>query len=278
MLQAAFVLVNQQFRLQPRLLMIWRGFGAALLGLPLLVWYGHIPTNPLFYFVVLINGVLVGIGDRQMFHNVLHLGAGSVSRLIILTLPLAFTGWQLLHPESLSLLLAKPHAWLLAPALLGTLASLYLLKRDPVSAAALWVMLPNILVYAVVDILNKTAFLYGHGFGAYLSYIITVSFIAGLLNLLWPTPGAEPLQLRSLFTPQLRRGGSLIAGVVVIFSLLKTASFANAPNPALPAALILTSPLWVLLWHRLRGIPDATSLWAGLGCLGSALLLVLATL
>lgn len=277
LVQAAYLLINQHYKIEPRLLMLWRGFGTTAVLLPFALWLGA-PASPLFYALCIATGLCVGVFDRLVFEASAKLGAGVVSRLLALTIPVAFVLWLLLHPGHLAALADKRFIALLPVALLGLMGAALLMRRDPLSRAALLALAPVLVVGGSIDVLNKSAMHYASGWQAYVAYGCITAFISGLLNLLWPTRGAAPLSRRALLAPHVVRGGLFTIAVVTFYLLLKTSSLADTPNPAFVSALNLTAPVWVLLWNRWQGVRDASNLWAGFACVISALLLVLATL
>lgn len=278
--QAAFLLLNQHFRIPARILMLWRGFGVFVVLLPVALLVNSWPDRGVFYLLSAASGLLIGVFDRMSFHAVMQYGAGAVSRLMALCLPVAFVLWGLLHPGHFSDLAAKPLAYLIPLALLGVVVSLLFMRRSPLGRVALVALIPAYFIGGAIDVLNKSAMLAGsgHGFGAYLAYGSLTALVSGLVNLFWAEKDAHPLTAAEVFGPHVLKGGSLIVTCACIFLLLKTSSLVTAPNPAFLAALALLSPVWVILWNRVRHIPDDSNLLAGLGCVLSAFLLVLATL
>ncbi len=277
--QAAFLLLNQHFRIPARILMLWRGFGVFAVLLPAALLVDSWPGQGLFYLLSAASGLLIGVFDRMSFHAVMQYGAGAVSRLMALCLPVSFVLWGLLHPGHFSGLAEKPLAFLIPLALLGVVVSLLFMRRSPLGRVALVALIPAYFIGGAIDVLNKSAMLAGsgHGFGTYLAYGSLTALVSGLVNLFWAEKDAAPLTLSDVFSPPILRGGSLVVACACVFLLLKTSSLVTAPNPAFLAALALLSPVWVILWNRFKQIPDDSNLLAGLGCVISAFLLVLAT-
>lgn len=275
--QAAYLLLNQHFRIEPRLLMIWRGFGTALLLAPLALYLSP-PAVPLFYVLSILTGLCIGVFDRLLFQASAQYGAGQVSRLLALSIPLAFVFWLALHPAHLQTLLARPYIALAPLAMLGLLGSALALRHDAVSWQVTRALLPVYLLGAMIDVLNKTATQQASGLAAFVTYGTITALVSGLLNLLWPNRQAPALHWKQLVAPQVRIGGFLAVLTVSTYLLIKTASLSQAPNPAFISALNLTAPVWVLLWNRLQRVQDSGDLRAGLACVISAVLLILSTL
>lgn len=274
--QAAWLLSNQHLQLEARLLMFWRGFGIAALVLPAALYVNDWPQSPFFYAAAFGSAILVTLFDRLTFKATAQYGAGITSRLLALCLPLAFLLWIVVHPAHLPALAEKPHIMWLPVALLGTLASVLLLKRDHVSKTALFGLMPLYFLGAGIDVLHKIAMQHGNGMPAFLAYTVIVSATAGIITLFWGTPGAAKASARSVLA--IWKGGMIIVIIGATYMLLKTSSINSAPNPAFVTALNLTGPFWVMLWNIWQKNPDNSNLLAGFGCVASALLLVFATL
>ena len=282
MMQAAFFLVNSHFRVEPRLLMIWRGFGMALLMLPFLLFFRHeLPEDPLFYAASISVGIAAGGFDRLIFQSALRFGAGVTSRLASLSVPVTFIFWLILHPESIHLIMAKQYFWLLPLAFGGMILSVLMMGRDPVGRTAFISLIPLYFLSATLDVLNKTAMSHGgQTVAMYVCYIFLVSLFCGFVTLLWPTRGGAGAKLNraTLFAPTVWRGGASVVAVVTLFMIAKSTSLADAPNPGFVMALGLMAPFWVMAYNRLMSVCEECKIWAGLGCVISALLLVLATI
>lgn len=278
LLAAPYFIVNQHFKVEPRLLMIWRGLGSALLLAPVLAWAGEIPQDKIFYLASIGAGCCIAAFDRFMFTAAATYGAGVTSRLTALCVPLAFLFWLGLHPEHLFVLQGKAHIALLPLALAGSIASALVMKRDPLSRNAVIGLLPVYFLGATIDVFNKTAMQHASGLSAFATYGIITALLAGGINLCWPTKGGQPISRKQFFSPTVMLGGGMIMCITATYVLIKASSLASAPNPALVGALNLTAPFWVMMWNLWRKHPDNTNIWAGFGCVGSALLLVFATL
>ena len=120
--QAAYLLVNQHFKTPERILMLWRGFGALALFLPLSLFVGGWPRQTGFYLAALGACLVISVLDRLLFRASARYGAGATSRLIALNIPITFVMWSVIKPGHLETLFSKPHSLLILPALAGIVA------------------------------------------------------------------------------------------------------------------------------------------------------------
>lgn len=260
--------------------MLWRGLGAAIPMIGAALLLDHWPSSPYFYGLVLVCGTLTGFYDRLIFHASMHYGAGAVSRLVSLSLPVSFLLWGALHSGHFAMLAGKPLALLIPLALIAIVISVLLMRRSPLGHAAFMALLPAYFIGGLIDVLHKTAMLEGtgFGFGTYLAYGGISSLISGLVNLLLPEKEGDPLSFKAVFAPNVVKGGMLVILVVTTLLMIKTSSLSSVPNPAFFAALAILAPFWVILWNRIKGVQDDSNLLAGLGCVIGAFLLILSTM
>lgn len=273
---AAIKLVNQHFKQPAMPLMVWRGFGVASLAAPFFFVFG-VPTSPLFWGLSAVNGVLAGFFDQRVFSAAARFGAGGLSRILALSTPVMFFLWWALHPEEAIHLAQFP--WRLLAVLfflsLCTGAA-FILRRDAFDRTVFMYVLPAVICAAVLTIINKTAMSIGDFWVAATGYIVTVSFVAGAVNLMallrkgWQHPETQSV---------LSRPVAIAGGLIVLFNItgmvLLASGLNNAPNPAFVGALITLDPLWIYMFNKWRKIPDDTHVAAGFVLLAGAIGLIL---
>lgn len=258
---------NQWAKLDGARLVVWRWAGIApLAALAALVL--PFPTSPQFYAVAAAMGVGLAYADSLLFNASRTHGARLAALYVPLKMLLAFTLWAILNPLSLLPLWLEP--WRL-PLLLGGFAlcggALAMLRTSDVSWAALGAILPVALLFALGDIVAKTALppptgslavLAGSAV-AFLTTTSTVGAVGGLLLQSWQTPTLAQL------------GKSMLFGLVLLASLtLLLVTLALAPNPGYVAAITMLSACWLALYARFtKGAQE--NLWAGLGLLLGAI-------
>lgn len=236
------------------------------------------PTSPIFYASVAALAVLVCIMDIFYFKAARDYGAGVTTRIEPLSVLLAFVLWTLITPSVLAGYMAQWHIALgIIACLLSAVWFSLQLRHCEVSRAALQLMLPAVVMIAFVTLLGKVAV--DH----------TTSLIDGLLAflifqaaLIVPFYGALCLIFPARFQT-LRPNKSLLlsAGLMMLCTgthiVTKNTAYLMVPNPAYVTVLGLTSPLFVLGVYKAMGRPSQESLWAGLGIVISAFILIVLT-
>lgn len=275
---AGFLLVNQQYKVDPTAIMLWRCGGVCLAFFPA-VFFVSWPPVTAFYVAAALTAVVISFGDRAVFRLSATYGAGVTSRLMPLSILATFVAWLALDGGQRQALLHAP--WVAAGivmAVLGCMLCALLMRRDPVSAGALRAIAPWLLVFAIVDIGNKTAMTIGvHSVGPFSAVVLYAFLISGIAGLIVVV---QTLILRPDFAwAEVRRGrvvkaGALLAVAACVLLSNRPASMGLAPNAAYVTALMLCGSVWIILFNRLRAVPDRSNLWAGLGVVASALALV----
>ncbi|MDP2205742.1 MAG: hypothetical protein Q8K65_05490 [Alphaproteobacteria bacterium] len=290
---AGFYLVNQYWRMPGDLLV----FTMRIMIVALMTPFVHTldwPDNPLFYAVVAITVAVGTSSDVRTFNASARFGAGMVSRLMPVTVLVAFFLWFAVRPALLFEYLARP--WLTLGVLLSLASCVYFamrLNRCEVSRSAMVFMAPALAGYTITTVLNKYAMDFGAGAadfsGVVLGYMYVQSLIALVMvgpYILWqrrrrfsplvqtlPVVAPPPsLQLRPLLA------ASFAAALVWLAHMVfKNYAMAYAENPSYQAAIGLTAPVMIALVYRSVGHREETDVRAGMGIVAAALLLVIVT-
>lgn len=277
---AGVMTVNQHYKLRPSTLMLWRGFGVAAAFLPaaMVVYW---PSAPTFYLAVGLLGLLVSVADRLALTCAGRYGAGATTRILPLCVWVSFTLWLILKPAYRADLFSHPGraAGIMAALGLAVLAML-LMRKNPLSRAALLLLAPAIGLMGLVDVLNKTAMdaAAENLTGGVVIYGFLLSLIAGFATLAQRYLREDKqLDLHEVFTPQARRAGAVLVAFMIAAMASKNVAMHLTPNPAYVGMLALASPLWVAVWNRLSKYQDQTNPWAGLLFIASAVLLIVLT-
>jgi len=290
---AGFYLVNQYWRMPGELLVFTMRIMIVVLMTPFvhtLSW----PQNPLFYAAVLVTVMVGTSSDVRTFNASAKFGAGMVSRLMPVTVLVAFFLWFVLRPSLLFEYLARP--WLTLGILVSLSACVYFamrLNRCEVSRSAMVYMAPALAGYTITTVLNKYAMDFGAAAadfsGVVLGYMYVQSLIALVLvgpYVLWvrrskpaplvqtvPTvPAAPAVRLKPLLA------ASLAAALVWLAHMVfKNYAMAYSESPSYQAAINLTAPVMIAGVYRIVGHREETDVRAGMGIVAAALLLVVVT-
>lgn len=289
---AGFYLVNQYWRMPGDLLVFTMRIMIVALMTPF-VAHLNWPDDPRFYATVLATVIVGTSSDVRTFNASAKFGAGMVSRLMPVTVLIAFFLWFAIRPALLFEYLAKP--WLTLGIFVSLGACVYFsmrLNKCEVSRSAMTFMAPALAGYTITTVLNKYAMDFGAGSGEFSGVVYGYMYIQSLLALvlvgpyvLWkrrdkPQPLAQtvpvvappPLQLRPLLA------AALAAALVWIAHMIfKNYAMAYSESPSYQAAIGLTAPVMIAVVYRIIGHREETDVKAGMGIVAAALLLVFVT-
>lgn len=72
---AIYTLFNQHYKLNGYVLGIWRGFGISLAFMPFLYFF-PVPESAYYWFLLIFQGLLIGVYDSHLFFASADFGAG----------------------------------------------------------------------------------------------------------------------------------------------------------------------------------------------------------
>jgi len=289
---AGFYLVNQYWRMPGDFLVFTMRIMIVVLMTPFVAELNW-PQDPRFYATVLATVIVGTSSDVRTFNASAKFGAGMVSRLMPVTVLIAFFLWFAIRPALLFEYLSKP--WLaigIMAALGGCVYFSMRLNRCAVSRSAMAFMAPALAGYTITTVLNKYAMDFGAGAGAFSGVVYGYMYIQSLLALmlvgpyvLWsrrnkpqplvqtvPVVGPPALQIRPLFA-----AASAAALVWIAHMIFKNYAMAYSESPSYQAAINLTAPVMIAVVYRMVGHREETDVKAGMGIVACALLLVLVT-
>ncbi len=236
-------------------------------------FYFPMPEDLKFYFYAAVVGFCVFLGDKIIFHSCQAFGALAVSRFMPLSIFGSFALWLSVDKEQLSILISSP---VLASAILISLCSAIfaiskMRKGSGVANAAFIALLPTIVIFALCDLFATLAVQSQSPFvgAAYFAFFVTLStFIFSTCYLFFKEKNLKPVKVDFKI--------ALLLGVLhAASSFGMMSAFYFSPNPGFVMVLGLSIPLWVLIYHKFKNIPDDYgNMNAGLLFLFSALFLV----
>ena len=103
---AIYTLFNQHYKLNGYVLGIWRGFGISLAFMPFLYFF-PVPESAYYWFLLIFQGLLIGVYDSHLFFASADFGAGPTSRFMAITALVTTFLWWFLTPEQFEHLLGN---------------------------------------------------------------------------------------------------------------------------------------------------------------------------
>lgn len=255
-------------------LTLWRTVMMAVIWAPL-VLVGHWPHDPLFYAAATFSGVGMLVGSTITS----NLAASHNGRVAVLHMPLkalvVFLAWLVINEPARDRILERPDRLPLVLLSLAVMAgALFTFRRNDASWGTLRQVLPVVALYSCNDICTRLVMPAAElkdKLVLFLFIMVSVCALCGALVWPWRPRRKLPLATRPLLEAA---GLGAVGGVVnqmCFFSAL-----AMAPNPAYASMLMLLTPVWLLMWHRWKGIKDDASPVAGTVLVVAAIVLMIA--
>jgi hypothetical protein len=271
---ALSILVNEHYKQPGIQLLFWRGLIPTLCLTPvvlnwtplLILW----PETPVFYLAVGLNAVVFAISDTRKFDAAARYGAGVVTRLLPLEVVASFLLWSVLSPwlsphnMALERYMANPYlaAGIFALLVAITLCTMYLKRRDPISAEAMIMLMPVVGLMAIGNMLNKTAMDHSALVGGIFLYIwlqsLLISVQAAAVSL------GRGATLADLVNRRLLEAGVIVGLVIIGVNITKNTAMSLLENPAYYSAINKLSPLWVVGLYILVGRREQANVHIGL--------------
>jgi len=272
--------INSLFKVEGKRLNAWRSLLATLLFIPF-IFYMEWPAESRFYLAVLFTAVISVYGMNVQYrlaaeHN--SRVAGLVGPTSIIT---AFVLWFGIDSQQRTFLLENPEKLItVVSAMAIVFASVALLRRNATGWAAFRYILPVGVLYGAYNVLAKLVLETG------LSALqITLCFI--MLSNLVMAAWYAPYILRDTKIARASREGAdelrMVVKAGLLVALFHSASWTmtslaliDAPNPAYPTIVGSLTPVWYMLYYKLRGMRDDASPVAGATLFLASMMIILA--
>lgn len=281
---------NRKYKLDGFRLNFWRSLFAAILFIPFvfITEWPSMEENALFYILSLITAVVSMIMVTVKF-NLASMHNGRVANLEGPAKAFtAFFIWLLVDPASLNELLSQPFK------AIGVLAMMCLatysvngMRNNDASWSAFLMIAPLGVLVGVLDGVVKLALPSGTPFGQIGGYLFIVFAVSAALAfpIIWSRRNikrkiwllGEFGKGKPILAPNMVRVGFITGVLTVIGVSAIYQAFVLAPNPGYPLAIVMTTPIWLLIFHKVRGIQDDASPMMGTLMVLSGIGLVLIT-
>lgn len=205
---AIYTLFNQHYKLNGYVLGIWRGFGISLAFMPFLYFF-PVPESAYYWFLLIFQGLLIGIYDSHLFFASADFGAGPTSRFMAITALVTTFLWWFLTPEQFEHLLGNGTVFIsLILVLFGFTVSYWQMVQSPVSQKLVRYILPAVFALAGMSIATKEIAVHSQSgvWGAITYYLAVALFVSGCYNLFFIFELKKNADLNSLL-PMFLTGG-----------------------------------------------------------------------
>ncbi len=251
---------------------LWRMGYAALFWSPLALLQNW-PTDPAFYAVAIFAGFGLMIGftiqnDLAMKHN---------GRVAILHMPLkavaVFLLWAVIDPVARHHVISQPLTTLGVMACLGIMVgAMAEFRKNDVSWSSLRAVMPIVVLYGAADLLTRLV-IQPHDLQerliVFLWLMTSSSALVSLIFWRWRPHAHLPI-----YTPRLARAGAMAALGGTANQVCFFGALVLGPSPAYVSMVALLAPVWLLFYHRLRGVRDDASPIAGTIMVFAAIILM----
>lgn len=272
---AASMDVNRHFKQDGASLNFWRLFPQLAVLAPI-CFAATWPKEAYFYGVAMVGALSIVVIDTYLY-NAASRHNGRVASMIAPTRAFfALLIGFVIAPATFIVLTENPLTGALmiggfTMAFLGAVA----LRRNPLAWGSFKPMILLGVASGIVFTLRKTAI---EADAAYIQtaqilfvqYVLSAVFLYILLK-------RTNIPFRTRFSKNLAVSAFLMAVTLLGTAYLLNVAIVLAPNAGYPLAIMLAMPLWLMLYHKIRGIPDNFSPYgAAVVAIGVMLMLVAA--
>ncbi len=269
-----FSVLNQHFKINSTILMLYRGIGTAIVALPLML-LTHFQPNPVFYIYIVIMGCIIAYLDNSTQNGIARFGGGPLSRARPLYLVVSMIIWWMIAPSSFIALLENQQKLIgVLSAMLLVVISLFFFKNDRISKKLFKYCVGIYICSILIDICGKSMFLTSDGTtSAVIHYIFFSSLIAGLINLVYFAykNGFSKETFKPVFESNTLTAGVLIIGFIILSMFFRNKAIIMVDNPAYVSTITSLTPLIIVMYNKLVNFTDKTNKIAGLvmvlGCI-----------
>lgn len=226
-----------------------------------------------FYLIGIVSGVFFGLADVVYFTAVNRHGPGICSRLLgPMVLLATFILWLFIDHSQIAFYLDNPVEGIITvSSILFIVLMAAWMRSCRVSILAFRDLLPNVACAVMLSILSMFLML---DESIYLTFhVLGIQSISALVMLVVYQGVKGQSVTRGFSDKRILKAGLCVGVVFIAFWAIKLMAFSVTDNPAYIEALLMLSPFWILLYHKLRSIPDGAKILPGIGMVIAAIIL-----
>jgi hypothetical protein len=253
--EAGVNLVSQQFKIPPRILTIYRGLGVAICLLPFLIFIEY-PKSYLFYFFILLNGIVASYSARKKVYIINTFGADITSKFLTVPPVIGALMWWVINPVLFADLMNN-HAikgFFAILCLLGMLFSIFFLGKRKATKQALFDCMPVFFCQVTQTFLCFFAIREVNLLQAMFYYVFLQGLIIGVINYFLYI---KHLSIRNkdqillkLFEKRTVFVGFVFVFIVIIARFSSNLAFKYLDNPSYVVLISNMQILWIYLFGR----------------------------
>ncbi len=273
-LSAIFMLIQERLKIDGFAMAFWNKVGCAVLMLPA-VFYVGFPDNWLFYAILFGTALLWVVSDVHFFGAISKVGAGTVSRILPVSIIITFFLWFIFDPALLQKYLSEPiKSVLLLVTLCGSVFFATRLRHCKISWQAVRILWFVIVASVIGPIMMKLI--------ARQTEIEKVPFASVFCEALFMIACwliwyfiKKPIPKEVLFSKDAAKAGILIGFISGLVVAANYAAMAFVDNPALVPAVKFTDTMIILIAYKVIGRKEDADVISGLGIVACAAVIIL---
>ena len=254
--------INRHFKHDGFELNAYRAMISSLLLLPF-ISFMEWPSDPRYYLAVFL-GAAISVVGMMVQYNLAAKKNGRVANLHQpISIFLTFCMWLMLDHDQLNFLTSHPVN--LAGILLSftlLFVSIQFVRRNDAGWRALMAILPVGVLYAFLGVITKLVLDKGITLlPISLGFVLLCNALMALIS--FPVVFSKKIKSRPVLNKAILKPAFFVSAFHTIGWVLINISTILTSNAAYPFAITALSPLWFMLYYKLRGIRDDASPYAG---------------
>lgn len=234
--------------------MFWLRVVVLFVAAPALLFVG-LPDNPTFYAATFVTAFIWIFADLSSIRASEEFGAAEVNRLIPLNVLVTYFMWLAVDSQAIEAVFSEPlRAFLIFISMGLAVFFTMRLQPGPITRDHLRAMGPVILLSGVGVVFAKIAVdssdLHDAVFGYITVQAVLMIAIFAAIEAIWhPVP-------RAVFAGRVAMASGILTGLgTAVHMVFKSYGYALVENPAYVSVVVLTTPIWIMLYFRLaRGM------------------------
>ena len=273
-LSAIFMLIQERLKVNGFAMAFWNKVGCALFTMPAAFYFGF-PDNGMFYAIMFAAALLWVVSDVYFFEAIPKVGAGTVSRVLPVSIILSFFLWFLFDHALLQKYLSEP---VKSVGVIATLfASVYFatrLRHCAVSWRAIRLLWFVIVASVAGPILMKLITQQSPVSQGPFAFVFCEALFMVACWVLWYFI-RKPVPREVLFSKEAAKGGILVGAISGLMVASNFAAIHFVDNPALVPAVKFTDSIIILMFYRATGRKEDSDLIAGFGIIACAAAIII---